>query len=290
MKKIILLFFIIFSMLHPLYANKDKQVLKFGYFLPSLNDIDSKDIKISLDFWAQEISKNSNLGLKSYFYKDINKMKKDVENKKLDVVTASLLVLAKDFEKDTFQDGFNAVGRDPKSQNTLLLLVPKNSSIKTVKDLKHKRIIRSQSNDMEQLFFNTQLQKLFHLDADEFFKKTIYVKNYAKAVLKLFFKKADAALVTQEAYELAAELNPQIKKRLKILKSYNVNLKNAALFRKDIPKHIIDTFLNNALTLHKSARGKQILMVFRADHIVQQKVTRLEEARKLYKTYIKLKE
>ncbi len=289
MQRRFILVLLMSTLLHSLIAKESKISLHFGYYLPSFSDTDPKDIKISLDFWAKEISKTNNFNLKSYFYKDINKLKADVASKKLDAVTASILILAKDFKPNTFQKGFNAVGQNPQAQNKLLLLVRKGTPYKSLKDLKHKNIARISNHEMEALYLNIKLQESFHQDANQFFKKNIFLKNYAKAILKLFFKKTDAALVTQEAFNLASELNPQIKKRLKIIDSYNVRLRNISLFRKNLPKDIIDKFMSTALKLHLTPRGKQILTIYKADHIISAKASELINIRKLYQKYLTLK-
>ncbi len=288
MHKFLLLCLSIFT-LNILSADEKIQTLHFGYYLPSMNDIDAKDIKISLEFWAQELATGANYQLKSHFYNNLNKLKKDLKEEKIDVVSASLLVLAKDFKKGTFQNGFKAVSSNPESQNKLLILARKNSKINSLKDLKNKRILRIKNLDLEALYLNTLLQKSFQKDAKEFFKKNIFVKSYSKAVMQLFFKKADAAIVTEDAFLLASEMNPQIKKQLKVIRDHKINLINGALFRKNVPKHKVKIFTQNALNLHKTARGQQILTVFKADHIIEGKVDDLDKVRILYNQYIALK-
>ncbi len=271
-----------------LLAKEPNMSLSIGYYLPSISDTNLKDIKISLNFWASEVSKNSNINLKSYFYKNIKKLKSDLKNKKIDLVTASTLVLAKDFKPGTFQDGFKSIGTNPKAQNRLLLLIQKDKPYKKLKDLRHKTIARIANQDIESLYLNVKLQESFHQNANQFFKKNIFLKNYAKAILKLFFKKADVALVTQEAFDLASELNPQIKKRLKVIDRYDVKLITMGLFRKDVSKNIIDKFMSTVVKLHLTPRGKQILTIYKADHIISGKVSELISIKKLYRKYLTL--
>ncbi len=63
-----------------------------------------------------------------------------------------------------------------------------------------------------------------------------------------------------------------------------------ALFRKDLPQQLREQFFKSARTLHKTARGKQILNVFKADYIQKADLSTLDEIRKAYKTYLKLKQ
>ncbi len=288
MKKVLLVFITIISIISTLYANEKKDVLNFGYHLPSMKNIDAKDIKISLEFWAKELSLQTEIRMNSYFYKDIHKLKKDFDEEKIDVVAASSLIFIKNFDLSTLQDGFKSVAKNEEGQNRLLLLVQKDAKINSLKDLKYKKIARLNS-DLEELYLNTHLQKDFKKDANQFFKKNIFVKKYSKAILKLFFKKADAALVTESAFNLASEMNPQIKKRLKIIKKEDLQLMSSSYFRKGVDKEKIQIFKEQAFKIHETKRGEQILTVFKSDHVVESTVEELEIVKKIYKEYLALK-
>jgi len=287
MKKILVLFLVIISMLNILHAG-EKNVLNMAYHLPSMKNIDAKDIKISLEFWAKELSLQTDIRMNSHFYKDINKLKKDFDAGNIDVIAASSLIFIQNFDLSTLQDGFKSIGKDDKAQNKLLLLVQKNAKINSLKDLRYKKIVRLNS-DLEELYLNTQLQKEFKKDADQFFKKNIIVKKYSKAILKLFFKKADVALVTESAFNLASEMNPQIKKRLKIIKKDDLQLMNSSFFRKGADKEKIQTFKEHAFKIHETKRGEQILTVFKSDRVVESKLEELESVKKIYQEYLALR-
>ncbi len=275
-------------MLNTLLAGEKKDVLNIAYHLPSMKNIDAKDIKISLGFWAKELSHQTDMKMTSHFYKDIKKLKKDFDEEKIDVVAASPLVFIQNFDLSSLKDGFKSIGKDDEAQNRLLLIVQKDAKINSLKDLKYKKIVRLNS-DLEELYLNTQLQKDFKKDSDQFFKKNIIVKKYSKAILKLFFKKADVALVTESAFNLASEMNPQIKKRLKIIKTEDLQLTSSSYFRKGVDEVRVQTFKEQAFKIHKTKRGEQILTVFKSDHIVESKVEELEIVKRIYKEYLALK-
>jgi len=285
----IFLFFITIALLSStLHATERKDMLNIAYHLPSMKNIDAKDIKISLGFWAKELTQQTAMKMTSYFYKDIKKLKKDFDDKKIDIVAASPLILIQNFDLSTLKDGFKSVAKNEESQNRLLLIVQKDAKINSLKDLKYKKIARLNS-DLEELYLNTQLQKDFHKDADQFFKKNIVVKKYSKAILKLFFKKADVALVTESAFNLASEMNPQIKKRLKILKKENIQLMSSSYFRKGVDKAKIQKFKKQAFKIHETQRGEQILTVFKSDRLVESTMEELKAVKKIYQEYLALK-
>jgi ABC-type phosphate/phosphonate transport system substrate-binding protein len=288
MKKVLIVLTAIIFSLSTLHASEKKDVLNIAYYLPSMKNNDAKDIKISLEFWAKELSLQTDIKMNSFFYKNINNLKEDFDAGNIDVVAASSLVFIQYFDPSTLTDGFKSIGKDNEGQNRLLLIVQKNAKIKNLKDLKYKKIVRLNS-DLEELYLNSQLQKDFKKDTDQFFKKNIIVKKYSKAILKLFFKKADVALVTEAAFNLASEMNPQIKKRLKIIKKADLQLISSSYFRKGVDKKKIQTFKEQAFKIHKTKRGAQILTVFKSDRVVESKLEELDSVKKIYEEYIALK-
>ncbi len=288
MRKTFLLFFTLLFCADILYAQEKKTTMHFAYYMPSMINVKGKDVKISLGFWAQELADVVNVDIKNHFYKDIDKLRADIEAKKVDMVSASHLIFATELNSDLFQDGFETVTNDEKSNNKLLLLTHYDSSIDSLKALKGKKVARIKNHDMEKLYIDTQLKKAQKQISDRYFGKNIYVKQYSKAILKLFFKKVDAAFVTQSSFDLAAELNPQIKKKLRVLESADLHLKSFALFRKGVEQEKIDIFFKEALRLHESQRGKQILTVFKADRIKKSDINDLKSVRALYNEYLAL--
>ena len=261
-----------------------------GYHMPSLNNVSAKDVKISLNFWAKELGAKTGMRLENYFYKSITKLKHDFEAGKIDSVNASLPLIASYFDIDMLKNGFRPVIEGQENGMEMVLLVQSKSKYRSLKDLRHKRILRLSSNDLEKLYLDTILQKKFHADARDFFRKTFYVKHYNKAIMKLFFKKADVALVSRQAFDLAAELNPQIAKKLKILYTFSTQVNNGSFFRKDYPIEYISNYQKIAFQLNQSIRGKQILQVFKCDKIVENSLDDIKVVKQLQQEYHRLKQ
>jgi ABC-type phosphate/phosphonate transport system substrate-binding protein len=270
------------------FANEIK-VLHMGYHLPSFNNVSQKDVKISLNFWAKELGAKTGLKLINYFYKDIDSLKADFEAGKIDSINTSLPLIASKFDINTLSSGFKPVVRGQEDGVEMLILVQAKSKFKSLKDLRGKHFIRLGNNDLEDLYINTIFQRKFHKDTKEFFQKTSTVKKYTKAIMKLFFKKADAALVSKQSFELAAELNPQIAKKLKPIYNFTIKASNGSFFKKKYSKQNIEIYRKIALSLHKTPRGKQILQVFKADYIVQNSIEDIRHIKAMQQEYKRLK-
>ncbi len=286
----LLRFLIILLLFVGILQAKEQQALHMGYYLPSFHNVSEKDIKISLNFWAKEIGVKTGLKLENHFYKNSRQLKKDFYSGKIDSVNISLPKIASLFDIKDLKKGFRPVIDGQENGTEMLILVRKKSPYKSLKDLRYKHILRLPNNDLENLYLDTILLKQFHKDAKHFFHKTLYVKQYNQAIMKLFFKKSDAALVTRQSYELAAELNPQISRILKPVYRFTIPVNNGTFFSKDYSDENIIDYQKIAQGLNRTPRGRQILQVFKCDKIVENSLNDIRIVQKVLLEYQQLKQ
>ena len=98
-------------------------------------------------------------------------------------------------------------------------------------------------------------------------------------MLPVFFKKAKAALVSEESLKLISELNPQLEKDLMIIYQSPIYLSSIACLNKrsDEPE-LRKIFYDILENLHTEPFGRQLLDLFRIEKLVTYK----EEYLKLY--------
>jgi ABC-type phosphate/phosphonate transport system substrate-binding protein len=112
------------------------------------------------------------------------------------------------------------------------------------------------------VWLESVLQEARLSHAERFFAATENVAKPSLAVLPVFFGKADAAVVDETSYELSREMNPQLGKKLRVLRT-SPPMPEAIVcvaskqieFRKEMLESMAD--------LHHDIQGKQILTVFR---------------------------
>ena len=87
------------------------------------------------------------------------------------------------------------------------------------------------------------------------------------AVLGVFFGRSDACLVRRSVFESTAELNPQVARRLAVI-AYSEPIAPALFcYRADMPERPREQLFHEALRLHESVTGAQVLRVFRSDRM-----------------------
>jgi ABC-type phosphate/phosphonate transport system substrate-binding protein len=263
-----------------------KNQLNLGYYDNSFQGMSKEGVMIANNIYMNEIVKDLNYSLNSKVYDDILDMVKDAENKKLDYFTATGLDFVMHFDINLLSDGFTQ-GYEDGSKEVFIIVVLKNSSIKSVSDLYKKKIAVQKNDVIAQLYIENKVFEKHHKTSAHFH----FYPTKQRALLKLFFGKVDAAVVSNKTFELITELNPQIGKKTKILETTNIAAKNFGFLHKSLDPKSRKIIITKVQALHKTVRGKQILAIFKTDAVVKSKLQDLKIFKKIYKknTEIKLK-
>lgn len=250
-----------------------------------MGPVDSSDASAALKAWAAAVQKEQNL-------------QRDL---KAELVTQSITEMTNDYVKGTY-DGI-AVSVEEFLQTDLhpeeiyagnrgngpflkyALIVSPKSSINDAKNLIGKKIVTSQSNQMNlaELWLTTLL-------SDEGVKESpptpYQVDNLSKAILEVFFGQADAALVTTDAFELARELNPQVGKKMRILAESPPIIPVFFIFQPNsVAEGKTDELAKALLELHKSPGGLQVLTVIQSQKMEKYPFEVLQSTIDLIKKY-----
>lgn len=97
--------------------------------------------------------------------------------------------------------------------------------------------------------------------------KVVATERASACVLDVFFGRADACLVRQDVVAAAAELNPQVGKRLATVALSEPVAPSLFCFRAGVPEGPRDRLVQLVLHLHETVTGGQVMRVFRADQM-----------------------
>jgi ABC-type phosphate/phosphonate transport system substrate-binding protein len=104
---------------------------------------------------------------------------------------------------------------------------------------------------------------------EKFFKEIKYDYKANNVVLPVFFNKLDAAIISKPTFEILSELNPQLKKQLKILlRSDNLIFGVISFDGRSKDKKRKEFMLDVLKTLHEENYGKQLLNLFTVEKII----------------------
>jgi hypothetical protein len=103
--------------------------------------------------------------------------------------------------------------------------------------------------------------------------------------MKLFFGNADAALVRGYAFELAAELNPQVRERVKIIERVALYPGAFGLFSSRVSQKFRDYVIGRVPLMRNYPRGRQMMEVLQSEQIGPVSAAALEPIRALIREH-----
>ena len=271
MNKLLLILILILS----LNAKEDLQRFNVAYMTNSMSNYSKKDLKISMNIWLKEISKEAGYDANMFFYDNPKDAVIDLKNNKIDYISAFPLVFVKYFNETLLTDAFSG---GPKNIKNTIFVILSHTNINKLKDLKNPKIGIQIYDEIMYMYIKLKLNN-----------NTPNIKGYSKRskiVLDLFFNKIDIAIVPLRNFLLAKELNPQIYKKVKILEETNINATNFAFYRKSLNKSIQKKIFKEAKKMFSSKKGKQMMLIYKADKIIKTKLDNLKPVKELYNKYI----
>jgi len=111
------------------------------------------------------------------------------------------------------------------------------------------------------------------------------IESPSKAVLQVFFHQADACLVTSNVFALACELNPQLRKQLRVLAVSPEVVPSLFFFRPGYASKVRDQLEPSILELNKTSAGLEVLTVFQCDSMIKRPLSCLDGSRQLLAEY-----
>jgi hypothetical protein len=178
-----------------------------------------------------------------------------------------------------------------KLKSKILLVVRKDSGINSIEQLKGKKLSTQKSiaSDvgglyMETLFLEHQLPSM-----KNFFSEIQNSETSNTALVDLFFKKVDVTLMSETQFDIATELNPQLRAQTKILEASEPYLIFVAALSKNTPEQEVNGIKNSLFNVHKTAKGRNILNLMKMQGFQEIASTELDNVRALVEKNKRLK-
>jgi phosphonate transport system substrate-binding protein len=151
-----------------------------------------------------------------------------------------------------------------------VLVVRHDSSIRSLADLRGKSItlLLSSKHEISQLWLSVMLLKEGFRDRDAFFRQTKESTSASQAMMAVFFKQVDAAIISRGAYETNTTLNPQMGKQLSIISESRSLLGDVTCVPDMVEEPLKRAIEKAALNLHESTVGKQMFTLFQIDRTI----------------------
>lgn len=161
------------------------------------------------------------------------------------------------------------------------MLVHKDASLTALSDLQNRHIHFPQKQTIGTIWLDVLLAQNNLPRAKQFFHKISPDQRPSQSVLAVFFKKADACIITTRSFQIISELNPQISQILTPIALSPEYLPGLSCFNKKVPLSYREILEQAAVNLGNDTAGQQVLKLFKTKKIIMFKPEYLETIEEL---------
>jgi ABC-type phosphate/phosphonate transport system substrate-binding protein len=244
-----------------------------GFYGAVLAEADLKDAKAAVKVWADMIMRRRKQAVesKAEIFESLAAMEAGLRAGRVDFVW----FLPNDFieTRDRLPVVPIVVATPVRGEfDELYLLVRKDSGAKTIRDLRHKRIVVEMEHDgsLPMIWLETLLMREGAAERPaRFFGSIRSTAKSSQVVLAVFFGQADACIASRNTIETMAELNPQVGKELGRIASSPPYATAVGCLRTDFYDRYESQIMDAMELLHSDPQGKQILTLFRRGKLIR---------------------
>ncbi len=246
--------------------------LKMGYAGEVYPDVNNKDVSAAVGVLTRRIVWEKIGKGEARYYDNVWEMEKDFKAGRVQVLALPVEIFL-ELRNRIPIDPVLVSSTDRGHDTELLLMVRKDSGIRSVRDLKKRSIVLPLRNrrhkDMYCVWLETLLMREgVGRDMDSFFSSVKGMRTVSKVVMPVFFKQADACVVSRQVFELTSELNPQIGRELTVISRIGNLAHGIIAFDRRLPEETRQRFRQAFLTLHETPDGQQLLMLFQVRKLI----------------------
>jgi ABC-type phosphate/phosphonate transport system substrate-binding protein len=244
--------------------------LSMGYTGSAYQETTSNDIKAAVSVLIRKIAWKHFGKSEARYYDNVSEMAADLKSGKVQVLCGppeEFLVLRNRAPVDPILITSSSSGHETE----LLLLVRKDSGIRSLSALKNKSIVmphRNPINSMFHVWIETLLMRNGSGSIPTFFSSVKEARTASRGIMPVFFRQAAACVVTRQIFNLTSELNPQIGRELVPIARMSKLSQGIISIDQRLPDDIKDKIRQAFLTLPESPDGKQLLMLFQVSRMI----------------------
>jgi ABC-type phosphate/phosphonate transport system substrate-binding protein len=246
--------------------------------------MDIKDARAAIKLWIEEIGNQVGIKVSGQIINDIRDVTQKINSGHLDMAvtpTLDYLYFKDEINAEIF---FSGIYHNNKSRKYVTIVHSENKQAPIV-NTQGGILAVIEHDTLSRLFLDTLLLRSNLQMADIFYSSILKKKKASQAVLSVFFKRADICVVPNSVYETMTELNPQVARKLKVVASSPTMLDTVGILRKGYDQSWKAPLTKSALELHRTTRGKQILLLFKMDRLIRSTPADLRSVQALIDEY-----
>lgn len=272
-------------------ADPGDDVLRIGFSSAIFGDVNENDASAAVRVWAQALAKERGIPAdpQPKILRGIAEITTALTNHLVDAVNMTAVEYWQARRQIVLQNFLVAVKGDSITEE-YVVLVHRSSGIERLADLRGRKlnVLDGSRACLAPIWFDSILLEAGLDPAKDFCGQVTPVSKLTKAVLPVFFRQADACLVTRSGFDTMIELNPQTGQQLKVLATSPAVVPIAFCFRGDYNSPVRQKLLDQVSHWHTTPSGRQVLNIFQSDQIREEPAAVLESAMALLEKHQQL--
>lgn len=249
-----------------------------------LPNLDQAERHAALEMWAHDLSEKEGIKASILAVQDIDELIKLVEAQQVSSVLINTGVFIQHLARlePYLNSDLLAIKRHQGLYEDYVFVTRKESGLNALPVLRHKTLSMVRDYVLQSAYLNHLLRKSASTSAGRYFSRIINAKSSSLAVLDVFFGRADVAVVAQHIFDLTADLNPAIRHKLQLIHHSGAKFVPAVLIMFKHASTVNEVLKKNALEHQFTARGQQLLELFKISGL---KEVTLSDLRQSYFVY-----
>jgi len=266
--------------------------LRSGFLQRVFYETDPRDAKAAIEVQGREVSRS--LGLSSppkvILYPDMQSMTNALHRGELEMVTMPSIEYLRIRTTIPLIPSFVGANNNGLGSR-YVVIVRKDSGIGSFADLKGRSILLPPvaRHELSHLWLEVLLMQTGKRGNDSFFRQTRETPKLFNAIMEVFLRKADAAIVTRAGLDTSQQLNPQLEKQLTVVAESRNLSDGVTCLIPGTPEKFRNNLSKAIMSLNTTSGGRQMYTIFQSSGITLFKPEYLEGLEELLHEHDRLK-
>jgi len=261
-----------------------------GYSSSIFTHLVKENSQAAARLWSNLVIRNNNGSAETRIFQNCSEMEKELKEGKIDL----LILLSNEYlglKNRGLLEPLFISARGEELYDTFILITRKDSGIHSVVDLRGKAFLQQSGSHCEihRLWFDMLMMKQGVHEPGRFFSFLKDVIGPSQAVMPVFFKRADACILSRRSFDVMAELNPQLRRDLQIIEASTPVATGVICIRKGCDRVQRERLIEVLETLDRDVEGRQLLTLFRMSRLVPFRPEYLTSVEAFLKEYNELR-
>jgi ABC-type phosphate/phosphonate transport system substrate-binding protein len=247
------------------------KTVRVGFVLSIFEGKDVRDATAAVEVWAMQFAKDESIKkeMKSFVFETSEQLIAAIRQHKIDIAVLPAVDYLQTRPNNNLEPGMVTVKRGGYGDECVIVTHTGNG-IQSVRNL-HDKAIGSVRNARGMLFecWFRNLWKSEIAASPQDAPQWKSMQKEEQVLMSVFFRQIDAGLVSRDCLETSSELNPQLKRDIRMLRVSPRFITFLMCWAADLPEADKRELRDLGGRMDKSTAGKQILKLFQTEKMVE---------------------